>query len=419
VTAEPLVVVTSDTHIGPRLKEDLRDYCPSDALEEFDALVSAREAAVATNAGGALAFAAHPNTRTAGHYDVYARLQDMNRDGVAAEVIFHGSQNGEPMPFLPQLLGNNASFEFDRDLAAIGERIYNRWLADACSVEPERHVGLAHVPMWDIEAATGEVEWAASVGLRGVNFPAPRHGVYLEYNDRAWEPFWSACEANGMVLATHVGVASPGRASGPESLALTSIEDGGYFARRAIWWMVFGGVFERHPELRLVITESPGEWWEYTMVELDSTWLSQAEWNTALREQVPRRPSEYCEANVFVGASFLAPFEAASAVEQGYASQLLWGSDYPHLEGTWQYREDEAEPITRAAQRNTFCAIPADATRAILGGNAVRVYGLDAAKLAQVASRIDAPTLDDLARPIEQVPAGASPTAFRTFGAWK
>lgn len=418
MSSVPLVVVSSDTHIGPLVEEQLRDYCPTEHLDDFDAFVAVHKEAAAGR--GFAGFGGHPNSRTAGHHDVDQRLRDMNRDGVAAEVIFHGSQNGEPMPFLPQLLGNNASFELDPVLAPIGERIYNRWLADFCSVEPERHVGLAHVPMWDIDAAVRELEWAAEAGLRGVNFPAPRHGVYLEYNDRAWEPFWSACEACDMALATHVGVASPGRASGPETLALTSIEDGGYFARRAIWWMIFGGVFERHPNLRLVITESPGEWWSHTMVELDSTWLSQADWNTALREQVPRRPSEYCQSNVFVGASFLAPFEAARAVEEGYASQLLWGSDYPHIEGTWQYAADDgAEPVTRVAQRNTFCEVPADATRAMLGGNAVRVYGLDARKLADVAARIAAPTLLDLAVPIEAVPVGASPTAFRTYGAWK
>ncbi|MEX1006817.1 MAG: amidohydrolase family protein [Acidimicrobiia bacterium] len=418
MSTEPLVVVSSDTHIGPLLKEQLRDYCPPAYLDDFDAFVTAREDSA--QGRGGLPFGGHPNSLTAGHHDVDARLRDMNRDGIAAEVIFHGSQNGEPMPFLPQLLGNNASFELDPELAPVGERIYNRWLADFCSVEPERHVGLAHVPMWDIDAAVGELEWAADVGLRGVNFPAPRHGVYLEYNDRAWEPFWSACEACNMALATHVGVASPGRASGPESLALTSIEDGGYFARRAIWWMIFGGVFERHPNLKLVITESPGEWWSHTMVELDSTWLSQADWNAALREQVPRRPSEYCESNVFVGASFLASFEAARAVDEGYASQLLWGSDYPHIEGTWQHTShDDAEPVTRAAQRNTFCEIRPDATRAMLGENAVAVYGLDAQKLGEVAARIDAPTLAELAVPIESIPPGASPTAFRTFGAWK
>jgi hypothetical protein len=123
---------------------------------------------------------------------------------------------------------------------------------------------------------------------------------------------------------------------------------------------------------------------------------------------------------VFVGASFLAPFEAARAVEEGYASQLLWGSDYPHIEGTWLYTDrDDAEPVTRVAQRNTFCEIPPDATRAMLGENALRVYGLDAQELAAVAARIDAPTLAELAVPIECIPAGASATAFRTFGAWK
>ena len=123
---------------------------------------------------------------------------------------------------------------------------------------------------------------------------------------------------------------------------------------------------------------------------------------------------------MFVGASFLAPFEAVRAVEEGYASQLLWGSDYPHIEGTWQYADhDDAEPVTRAAQRNTFCEIPPGATRAMLGENAVRVYGLDSRKLGEVAARIDAPTMAELAVPIESIPRGASPTAFRTFGAWK
>jgi predicted TIM-barrel fold metal-dependent hydrolase len=421
--SRPVIVVSSDTHIGPRLHEDLRPYCPAGSLDAFDAFVRDHEAARAerqrmlASTGGSV-FLEHRNFHTDGHHDMTARLRDMDRDGIAAEVVFHGSQNGEPIPFMPQLLGNTSTFEIDHEQAAIGLRTYNSWLADACSNEPARHVGLAHVPMWDIDAAVREVEWAAAAGLRGVNFPAMRHGVYLEYNDRAWEPFWSACEANVVTLATHVGVASPAKASGPEALALTAIEDGGYFARRAIWWMVFGGVFERHPGVRLVITESPGDWWPYTMSELDSTWLSQAA-SSALHEQVPRRPSEYCAENVFVGASFLASFEAERAVAEGYASQLLWGSDYPHIEGTWQRDADlDHEPVTHLAQRNTFCGIDAGAARAMLGENAIRVYGLDPEKLAAVAARIAAPTEPELATPIGAVPENASPSAFRTFGPW-
>ena len=92
--------------------------------------------------------------------------------------------------------------------------------------------------MWDIDAAVRELEWAAAAGLRGVNFPAPRHGVYLEYNDRAWEPFWSACQACAMTLATHV-VRVPGR-SGPGDARAHVDRRRWRFARRAIWWMVFG-----------------------------------------------------------------------------------------------------------------------------------------------------------------------------------
>lgn len=412
----PLVVVSSDTHIGPRLREQLRDYCPEPHRAAFDEFAAATTPERDPDAPSP--FFAHRNLRTAGHHDVHARLHDMDRDGIACEVVFHGSQNGQPIPFVGSLLGNAAGLTIDRELAPVGMRIYNRWLADVCSVEPARHVGLAQLPMWDVDAATAEVEWAAEAGLRGVNLPAMRQGI-LEYNDRAWEPFWSACEAHGMALATHVGAASPSRVSGPESLALVSIEDGGYFARRAIWWLAFGGVFERHPGLRLVITESPGDWWTATLAELDSVWHSHSGWNRPLREQVPEPPSAYAARQVFVGASFMAAFEADRAVRESYASQLLWGSDYPHIESTWQYPDDDAdEPITRAALRNTFCRIPSDATAAMLGTNAIDVFGLDDAALHAVAERIGAPTPAELARPIDAVPALASPTAFRTSGAW-
>ena len=101
-------------------------------------------------------------------------------------------------------------------------------------------------------------------------------------------------------------------------------------------------------------------------------------------------------------------------------SQLLWGSDYPHLEGTFVYDADRAAAsVTRLALRNTFCNVPAAETARMVGQNAVDVFGLDAAALGAIAQAIDAPRLDELATPIDAVPDVASVTAFRSgTGGW-
>jgi len=93
------------------------------------------------------------NMQTAGHKEVEARLRDMDVDGVAAEVIFHGSQNGEVMPFADRITFD-AIPDAERRLVAAGQRIYNRWLTDFCSASPERHIGLAQIAIWDLDAAS-------------------------------------------------------------------------------------------------------------------------------------------------------------------------------------------------------------------------------------------------------------------------
>ena len=94
---EPVIVVSCDSHVGPRLREDLREYCPQRYLRDFDAFVAAHEARVAEMQRAGIVderarFATgHPNTAIEGHHDVHARLHDMNTDGVAAEVIYQFS----------------------------------------------------------------------------------------------------------------------------------------------------------------------------------------------------------------------------------------------------------------------------------------------------------------------------------------
>jgi predicted TIM-barrel fold metal-dependent hydrolase len=432
-----IIIVSSDTHIGPRL-EDMRPYCPQKYLDDYDAFTKKhneyREAMrVVANQifhedPDNPSYRATRNIRIPGHYDIEARIKDLNSDGVAGEVIFHGSQNDEPMPFT-NLGDPKDMFLFkaippvDPEMAAEGLHIYNRWLADICSVEPERHVGLAHLPMWDVEGAARELAWARDNGLRGINFPAPQQ--YLPaYNKPHWDPLWRAAEENAMPLNTHIGAASDADFSGADGRLIGFMEQS-LLGPRALNWLVFGGVFERFPGLKFVVTEIPGPWFSRARADMDSLYRMahqspQGENFSDVFQKVPKLPSEYCEENLMLGASFMSKGEAEAAFEGGYYTHCMWGSDYPHAEGSFQHFDDDEQrvEVTRLALRSTFSALPSEAMRLMMGLNAVELYGLDQSKLQKVAERIGAPTPEDVAAPVDGPPEGIYTLAFRRRGTW-
>lgn len=412
----PLAIVSADCHIGPRLVEDLRPYCPPELRSPFDAYVAdagrSRGRYVEHEGGDDGPLAPWRNRWADGHHDPAARRRDLDSEGVAAEVVFHGSQNDQPIPFQTSVIGPPE----DRALAAAGIHVYNRWLADVCAQAPERHVGLAHLPLWDVDLAVDELRWAADAGLRGVNFPAPRPWL-PPYIDPCWEPLWSTAEALGLPLTTHSGAGdlslfSSGRA---EAVAVFSLESGGWTSRRAAHQLIFAGVFERHPGLTLVLTEQPGAWWSYLEAELDSAYVAHTRGGGPLRDQVPHLPSEYLHQHVYIGGSFLSRSEARTAVEEGYADRVMWGSDYPHMEGTFQVGDVS---FGRLSLRFAFAGLAEDDVRAMVGGTAAAVYGLDLHALEREAARIAAPTFAELSEPLDAVPPGGSPFAFRTMGPW-
>ena len=418
---DPVILVSNDTHVGPRLVEDLRPYCPAKYLEDYDAYVASIEANPIVDF-----IANHPNRKTAGHYDQKTRLADYDYDGVAAGVIYHGSQNLQPLPFLPI---NPGDAPFSGELVAAGQQMYNRWLADFVSEAPLRHVGLAQLPMWDPEAALAEAVRTHDAGLKGVNFPTMREGI-APYVEEVWEDFWSMCEERKIPLVTHVPIGSGAgtkttfKGKGPEMAMVHAMETGGWMSRRAIWWMIFGGVFQRHPDLKLVITEAPGNWWPYLAAELDSIYDMTATRARLMlpdfyEKDLPRHPSEYMVSNVFFGATFTSPAEAKSAIDDGFYTQLMWGTDYPHLEGTFVNPQGTDMPsVTKLSLRNGFSELPADKVRMMVGLNAIKLYGLDEKALAKIAREIGAPTANDLATPIDFIPEGAANFAFRSGEGW-
>ena len=129
---------------------------------------------------------------------------------------------------------------------------------------------------------------------------------------------------------------------------------------------------------------------EFVLKEMDSIYLTDTRsYGPREKQRVPRLPSEYASKQVWVGASSQARFEAEDAITRNYWDRVIWGSDYPHFEGTYQYDATgpNGEPMTWASLRFTYAGLPADRVRAMLGGNAMNAYDLDHAALEKVAAR--------------------------------
>jgi predicted TIM-barrel fold metal-dependent hydrolase len=297
---------------------------------------------------------------------------------------------------------------------------------------------VAHVPLWDMDAAVREVDWAAAAGLRGINFWSPRRGV-RPYDKPEWEPLWSACEANRMLLATHAGFIDPDDASlqDPTKVPwLAEIEIGGWPCRKALHRMIFSGVFERHPDLNIMMTEQAGNWWSATGQEYDSAFRSN--WKTMKRLGLPvdKKPSEYIASNVYIGASCMAPFEARRAVDEGYDRNICTGRDWPHLEGSWggqPYAPDQSVRNWHLQLRYAMADLTSEQVEMMASGNAIRACHLDADVLAKITEATNALTYAQIAEPL---PPEAEPEicydqpleyqgnivagvhAFRKYGTW-
>jgi predicted TIM-barrel fold metal-dependent hydrolase len=218
------------------------------------------------------------------------------------------------------------------------------------------------------------------------------------YADGYYEPLWSACEEHGVVVNLHTGASG----SATDAKQLYDAEHGGFlglyevfvFTRRPLWFMIFGGVFDRHPALKVVVTENGVQWLPSLVRDMESFFDTHG--GAPVRSYLSMRPSEYVDRHVFLGGSLMNRGEAEMREEIG-VDRLMWGADYPHLEG--------AAPVHRLVLQQVFGGMPEADLRRILGGNACAVFGFDQARLQSVADRAG-PTVDDLSTPLamDQIP---------------
>ena len=325
------------------------------------------------------------------------RLQVLEEQGIHAEVTLPGPiLAGGISPAM--YLGANASSGLEVVWPAL--HAYNRWLVDFCAAAPGRRAGCIPIDFHDMDRAVEEVEWARQNGLfGGVMLPAMSVTSKLPgYADAYYEPFWSACEAQQMVVNLHTGASG----TATDAKYLYDAEHGGMlglyevfvFTRRPLWFLIFGGVFDRHPDLKVVISENGVQWLPSLIRDMEQFFDTHG--GAPVRRYLKMRPGEYFERHVFVGGSLMKRSEAEMRHEVGI-DRLMWGADYPHLEG--------AAPVHRLVLRHVFGGMPEPDLRRVLGQNAIDLWGFDAALLQEAADRVG-PTVDDLAQPVsfDQIP---------------
>jgi predicted TIM-barrel fold metal-dependent hydrolase len=334
------------------------------------------------------------------------RLKGLEANGVAAEVVI---PNPMTVPFVGAP-GARSLPDFDPALQNAGYRAYNRWLAELC--DPERQVGLALITYDDVNDAVAEIRRAARAGMRGAYLDGQLRGMPLLFEEY-YEPIWRALEEEGMVATFHGGAGLDTEYHALESrvtMQLMFIE-AHWFAHRPLWFMIFGGVLERHPDLNVAFTEQSSDWVPGTLNHLDLSWAGAGASERGLRKIVPRPPHEYWERQCYVGASLLSRAEIPMRHEIGIAN-LMYGADFPHPEGHWGKTLEHLQALFGTG------GVPEDETRRILGENVARVYRFDTEKLAPVVERSGFTIDEILTPPAGELDPEVAANVDRPFKGW-
>ena len=305
-----------------------------------------------------------------GGYIPDEHVKDMDTDGVDAGILF---------PSYAFKLYNAVA---DSELLTACLRVYNDWMGEFCNSHPRRLNGIAMLNVDDVGVGVRELERCAKLGFAGAMIPVfpplyPHEG--LRYSSPDYEPLWAAAQDLGMPIHLHIltnrrcfdeavhDVTSMVPAAGGDgSLAFLSSHD--HWPRMSLGDIIFSGVFERYPKLRVGVVEFELSWIPHFLDRIDYTYTQRG---VVAADKLPLRegllPSDYFHQNVFAGFQ-----EDALGIRDREiigVDNIMWGSDYPHAESTFPRSQDILEEILRDCT---------DQEKAkIVGGNAARIYHLD------------------------------------------
>lgn len=281
-----------------------------------------------------------------GLFDLEDKVKDMDAENIEASVIFHG---------LFQAL-NTLS---DRELYWACVDVYNEWLSEYLRPYAGRMAGVAILPAFDKpEAAHDYVQKIQGLGFKALQMPHSPKGI--RWNSMAMDPVWKAIADSGIPLSFHAGVYPHFVGNGSLGANLTANLCP---YRNLLGALTFSGVFDRHPELKVVFHEGGGAWVAQTLVDMDYIVRS---FGDSLKPKLGLKPSEYWRRQCYT--SFMVDPIALRLIDVIGEDNMMWCADYPHPEGTWGYTGDWL--------KDCYEKLGPVAGAKFIGGNAAKLWKL-------------------------------------------
>jgi predicted TIM-barrel fold metal-dependent hydrolase len=292
----------------------------------------------------------------AGAYDPATRIADLDIDGVDAQVLY--SQ------FMRHCLHRLANAEVRAAVA----RSYNEWIHTFDEYAPDRFRGLAVLPQLDDGDEVIQIlSEASKLGLQGAWLTMTDGGKPLHHPD--FERFWATAAELEMPISVHIdGQLNPfNRAMPPDyrglpGTMLTNMCLSGVALGEVMGHLLFSGMFDKWPGLRVVLAEAGAGWIPYVIDRMDDLWPRFRPMGVAKNS---RFPSEIAREQVF--ATIERDHSAVLTRHMWGLNNVMWASDYPHLNASW--------PHSRAVIKELFGELPEAESHKLVCGNVAKLYG--------------------------------------------
>ena len=288
-----------------------------------------------------------------GHSDLTARLSDMEKDGIDAELLFPS-------------LGLLVYFIEDPEAEMFAARTYNDWLIAETANRRDIYVPSAILPARDLSNTLEKLHRIAAHGYTAAMLPVASPGEVPPYNDPRWDPVFAAAAALGVVFTMHTGSGLTKwvfeRGPGAAIINYThQMND----AINAAMYLVSGGVLDRNPDTTVVFVESGASWLAGVSERMDEVHDAH---NFYVRPQLARMPSQIIRDQIKCTFQYDRAC-VLSRVVTGHEA-LMWGADYPHTEGTW--------PNSQKVLQDLFADVDISDREKhdIIGGTAARLFRL-------------------------------------------